>query len=129
MLIFPIVIGLWSVGWVMDDAGLIHYKLPGRDSKKHFEIEPTHLKYTVGLKTFAGVSAFLFFLSSASYYYINTPENFSNLFFVSITGIETIFQAIPAYLIYWNVLRPRTTKYLTRNLKEIERITEITFKS
>jgi len=129
MLLLPLVIGLWGVAWVMDDAGLLHYKLPGRDSKKHFEIEPTHLKYSVGLKVFAGVSTLLFFIGNVSYYITYTPDNFSNIFFVTITGLETMFLAIPAYLIYWNFLRPRMRKYLIKNLKEVERITEITFKS
>ena len=44
LLLFPFSIGLWSIGWAMEDLGLIHYKLPEVDTPILFEIEPMHLK-------------------------------------------------------------------------------------
>ncbi len=127
-LIAPFVIGIWSVGWAMDDAALIHYRLPKGDSGKLFEIEPIHYRYNSLIKGYAGISALVFYIGVIIYYIVyGMPIYF--IFILSIAALTILASTIPVYLIYWKLCRPRLIKKLRKNLIEVERITEIRVKS
>ena len=74
-LLMPIVIGIWSIGWALEDSGLIHYYIP-ENSLEYFEIEPAHYKYDSYIGGFAGITAFLYYLGAIGLYI----EDLQNLF-------------------------------------------------
>lgn len=74
LILLPIVIGLWSIGWTMEDLGLLHYRLPEDDKIALFEIKPMHLKYTQILKGYAGISALIYYIEIVGFY-VTHPDN------------------------------------------------------
>ena len=122
----PFVVGIWSIGWIIEDAGLIHFNLPSRDSKLFFEIEPAHMKYNSILKGYAGISALIYYIETILN--IVSETGMENLL-VSITLIiSMIFSIGLSYLFYLKVTKPLATKILRKSLKEVDRITEMTYK-
>ena len=55
-IIFPLMVGLWAIGWVLEDTGLMHFKLPKENERFLYEIEPIYLKYNSFVKGYAGIS-------------------------------------------------------------------------
>jgi hypothetical protein len=39
-LILPLIIDLWSIGWIFEDSGLMHHKFPPKEKIKLNKIEP-----------------------------------------------------------------------------------------
>ncbi len=124
MFLFPISIGAWSIGWSLEDAGLIHFNLPKGDSKL-FDIEPIHLRYTNIIKGYAGFSAIMYYISAIVYYMTNHPDRLLNIIMLLIFGLLIIVLMIPSYLVYWKLNK----RFLIKGLKEIERITELNYKN
>ncbi|MFX1475603.1 MAG: hypothetical protein ACFFCO_09060, partial [Promethearchaeota archaeon] len=135
-LIAPICVGLWSVGWAFEDAGLIHYSLPKGGLEEYFEIEPVHYRYNTLLGGYAGLSAFFFYLGALLFYLVpgsrgyylnpdpNSPGDLMVLFFmVTIAGLTPIM-LVPAYLVYWLV----GVNFLRKNLEESRGISEKEFR-
>lgn len=122
--ILPIVMGLWSIGWVLEDSGLIHYSgLEGQRERldKLFEIEPTHLRYNSYLKGYAGISSIVF-LISLTVYFMGFEGRAEDAFFVILTPLMTIIISVPAYIIY--NLNKGKVGYLRKGLPEAKRIAE-----
>ncbi|MFX1393068.1 MAG: hypothetical protein ACFFAH_05770 [Promethearchaeota archaeon] len=122
--ILPIVMGLWSIGWALEDSGLIHYSgLEGQRERldKLFEIEPTHLRYNGYLKGYAGISSIVF-LISLTVYFMGFEGRVEDVLFVIITPLMTIIISVPAYIIY--SLTKGKVGYLRKGLPEAKRITE-----
>ena len=122
--ILPIVMGLWSIGWSLEDSGLIHYSgLKGQRERldKLFEIEPTHLRYNSYLKGYAGISSIIF-LVSLSVYFSGFEGRAEDALFVILTPLMTIFISVPAYIFY-NLTKGKFG-YLRKKLPEAKRIAE-----
>ncbi|TFG08154.1 MAG: hypothetical protein EU539_03185 [Promethearchaeota archaeon] len=122
--VFPIVLGLWSVGWALEDSGLIHYSgLEGQKQRrdKLFEIEPIHLRYNGYLKGYAGISSVVFLISLAVYF-AGFEGRAEDVMMVTLIPLFSIVNAIPAYLIYG--LTKGKFKYLRKELPEAKRLAE-----
>ena len=72
-LILPIIVGILSVGWAFEDAGIMHYKLKKQVSTEFFEIQPIHLKYRDLILGYASLSSVFYFARSIYYYWITAP--------------------------------------------------------
>ncbi|MFX1567403.1 MAG: hypothetical protein ACFFCV_03445 [Promethearchaeota archaeon] len=120
-MILPIVIGLWSIGWILEDSGLIHYSLKGRLDQL-FEIEPVHLRYNSYLKGYAGISSIILliklFLEFASQGAIRRVD----AIMVLLIPLFNILHTIPPYLLYGLVTR--NYKNLIKGLPEAKIISE-----
>lgn len=109
-LLLPIVIGLWSVSWFMEDSGVIHYAgLAGQEDRKDklFEIEPVHLRYSSYLKGYAGISAIIF-LFTLIVYFSGFEGRESDVIMLMLVPMFNIFMAIPAYVVYGLTLEKYT---------------------
>ena len=124
-LLLPFVVGLWAVGWTMEDAGLMHFKLPKEDEKMLYEIEPVHLKYNGIIKGYAGISAILYFVSAISFFL--TYNLVSTLLSVVMGTIMTIFLFIPAYLLYLKFAGSVLTKLFRKGKQQAPQMTEKDF--
>jgi len=125
--IFPLVIGLWSVGWALADAGLVHYSgLEGQKERydKLFEIEPTHMKYNNYLKGYAGISSVVFLVSLAIYS-TGFQGRASDVLTVILIPAISIIYSIPPYLVYG--LEKGKFRNLRKGLPEAKRIAEADF--
>ena len=120
--ILPVVVGLWSIGWAMEDAGLMHHRLDDKRPGKLFEIEPIHLKYNSYLKGYAGITAILFIVQ-ISFYFLSIGESrISDAILAYIVPLMSIFLSIPAYVIYAKVMG--NNSYLRKDLKAIKKLTK-----
>ena len=119
--ILPIVVGLWSIGWAMEDAGLMHYRLDDTRPGKLFEIEPIHIKYNSYLKGYAGITAIFFIVGVSLYFAGIGGTRMEDAIMAFIVPLTSIGFSIPAYIIYAKVMGNNT--YLRKGLKEIRKPT------
>jgi len=122
-LVLPIVIGLWSIGWMLEDSGLIHYSLKKR-SDQLFEIEPIHLRFNSYLKGYSGISAIIF-LITLIVYFSGFPGRTSDAITLGFTPAIAILNSIPAYIIYG--LSINKFNNLRKGLPEARKIKEEKF--
>lgn len=111
LIILPFVVGLWSVGWLYEDLGLMHYKLPDENKKSLFEIEPIHLKYNNILKGYAGISAIFYYIGLIVFYF-SFPSSYSADYIFPLIVIYCTFAILPSYFIYWKILKKLFKKRL-----------------
>ena len=119
--VLPIVIGLWSIGWAMEDAGLMHHRLDDPRPGKLFEIEPIHIKYNSYLKGYAGITAILFIIQVSMYFAEIGGDRVVDALMALFLPFTSIIFSIPAYFIYAKVMGNNT--YLRKGLKEINKPT------
>ena len=119
-IILPFVVGIWAVGWAIEDAGLMHYKLPKENEKILFEIEPVHLKYNGLVKGYAGVASVIFIINAISVYLPIWPPHLA----IVSSILLMMFYAAPSYFIYLKVSQKVFRKILRKGLQEIEMIPE-----
>ncbi|MBY8984585.1 MAG: hypothetical protein KGD65_05950 [Candidatus Lokiarchaeota archaeon] len=119
-LVLPIVIGLWSIGWMLEDSGLIHYSLEKRLDQL-FEIEPIHLRFNSYLKGYSGISAIVF-LATLILYFSNFPGRLSDAVVLGFTPAIAILNSIPAYIVYG--LSINKFNNLRKGLPEARKINE-----
>ncbi|MBN2230867.1 MAG: hypothetical protein JW779_14865 [Candidatus Thorarchaeota archaeon] len=114
----PIAVSLWSVSWAMEDASLIHYKIPSKEEGELYEIEPVYKTYSSYLKGFAGLST-LFSLVVIFNYLMDVNQVFSaiSVFLVPFNGA---LNAIPAYFIYAMI----GSKWLRKNKRGVKYLSE-----
>jgi hypothetical protein len=93
--ILPFSIGLWAIGWALEDAGLIHFHLPKTD-RTYYEIEPIYFKYDSYIGGFAGIAAILYYLGAITIYL----EDFQNLFWSVMVFIIVIGMNGLSYVFY-----------------------------
>lgn len=126
-LILPISVGIFSIGWAIEDAGLIHYYLPNEETNELFEIEPIFVRYNSYIKGYAGLTS-IFFYVSLIYFFATRDLAMENilasliLFMVMIVFIWSLM--FPAYMIYLK----RSKDYMRKNLQEHPRITKSDYK-
>ncbi|MFW9921517.1 MAG: hypothetical protein ACFFED_18095, partial [Candidatus Thorarchaeota archaeon] len=114
----PLAVALWSVGWAMEDASLIHYKLPAKEKGELYEIEPVYKTYSSYLKGFAGFSTILSLFVIFNYFMgISRPEDAISVFLVPFHGMLVI---IPAYFIFVVI----GSKWLRKSKREVKHLTE-----
>ncbi len=122
--LIPIVIGIWSAGWVMEDVGLMHYRIQDeRKGKESYEIEPIHMRYNNFVKGYAGISSFLFIIQVAYSFasVLHTyPDRISDVFGVIILPFCIIILMIPAYIVY--IKTSDKTKNLRNNLPLLKQL-------
>ncbi len=124
---FPFVIGLWSISWVMEDLGFIHYKLPEEKTNVLFEIEPMHLKYTQILKGYAGISAIIYYVAVLIFYIMNPGKGtITDLVFMFMAIPLWIIMSFPFYFVYRMILLKRL-KFLRKEMPECRTITKSEF--
>ncbi|KKM62803.1 hypothetical protein LCGC14_1518010 [marine sediment metagenome] len=120
-IILPFVVGIWAVGWAIEDAGLMHYKVPKENEKILFEIEPVHLKYNGLVKGYAGVASVIFLITAIIVYLPIWPGHIGQVLF---TILLMMFYSAPSYIIYLKVSQAVFRKILRKGLKEIEMLSE-----
>ncbi len=102
-LLTPIAVGLLSVGWALEDSGLVHYDLP-EEPNRLYEIEPTFRRYINYLKGYAGFSSVLFLFSIVFYFAVTIgPERYVDAVFTILLPLQAILFAALAYLTYVKV--------------------------
>ncbi|MBD3340324.1 MAG: hypothetical protein GF353_14515 [Candidatus Lokiarchaeota archaeon] len=100
-LTLPFVIGLWSIGWALEDSGLMHYKFDNRPGKPLYEIEPVYQNYSSYLRGYAGVSSVLFLVQVIiTWASVTVEPKISDGFFTILILALVILFSIPAYVIY-----------------------------
>lgn len=121
--LLPIVVGLWSISWAMEDAGLMHYKFDERPGRELYEIEPIHIKYTSFLKGYAGISS-IFFLINATIAWssVTSEPRTSDIVMTILMPAITILFALPAYIIYAKYVN--VTKLMRADYPELKEISE-----
>jgi len=119
-LVLPIVVGLWSIGWILEDSGLIHYSLKKRLDQL-FEIEPIHLRYNSYLKGYSGISAIVF-LVTLILYFSQFQGRTVDAVIVGFTPLVAILNSIPAYFVY--ALSINKFNNLRKGLPEARKINE-----
>ena len=119
MVLVPFAVGLWSIGWILEDSGLIHFNIP--ESKDKFqEVEPIHFRYNTYLGGFAGLSA-IFYYAGAVYAYLTVVGYWAGDIYWSLTfSIVLIVVMGPSYIVYWKL----APKFLLKGLKEVKRISK-----
>jgi len=123
-LIYPFAIGLWAIGWAIEDSGLMHYKLPEGKDKMLYEIEPVHLKYMNIIKGYAGISAVVYFIAFITFYLTHEVPLHLATGAITIIPLFTLVTWLPAYLVYTVFLKKFLIKFLRKNKKEISAVTE-----
>jgi len=122
-LILPLINGLWSVGWILEDSGLMHYKFKKRPGNELYEIEPVHTYYNGFLKGYAGISS-IFFLISIVVAWMKVSEEFriADIIWTLTIPAFGIFISIPAYILYTKYILNK--KFLRGSLKELKILKE-----
>lgn len=119
----PVAVGLWSIGWALEDCGLMHYNLPEKEEKMLYEIEPVYRKYQSIIKGYAGISAILYFVSAIIYYVLN----FSDISFIAsilFGPIIIVFLFVPSYFLYLIFIEKVLKKIVRRGMEEARIITK-----
>jgi hypothetical protein len=119
--ILAFAVGLLSVGWALEDCGLMHYVLPKKGEKKLFEIEPIYRKYQNIVKGYAGISAIIYFLTAILYYVLNRPEDISNMLGIIGGSLFAIFLMIPSYLLYLKFIKSYYKGKLRKGKEELKK--------
>jgi hypothetical protein len=115
-LLSPIALGLWATSWAMEDAGLVHYKIPKEDEVGFYEVEPIHVRFSSYVKGYAGISSLIFIITI----FLIMSSDLDNAFFTLLMPLYAIVQTIPGYLVY-TVL---SKKYLRKGLPKVRNIRE-----
>ncbi len=123
LLVLPIIVAISSIGWILEDIGLMHYKYDGK--KNFFEFEPIHYRYNSFLKGFAGIST-IFFIFSYIIEGLLLPYNSISyinqyLIFNLMMGFLSAAAMLPGYFIYNRLNKD----HLIKNLQKLTDLFEI----
>lgn len=122
-LTLPIVIGIWSIGWALEDQGLMHYKFDDRPGRELYEIEPIHINYTNYLKGYAGISSIVFLIQVAITWASVTKEiRISDVIMTILMPAIIIVVSIPAYILYSKFVA--TKGFLRKDLQKLKILSE-----
>lgn len=123
LLITPFVVGLWSVAWVMEDAGLMHYKFDERKGRELYEIEPIHINYSSYLKGYAGISSIFFLIQViTAWAAVSVEQRISDVIGSALLPLNILVIALPAYFIYAKY--GIKAKFLKKDLRELRKLSE-----
>ena len=118
-LVTPVAVGLLSVGWAMEDSGLVHYDLPGEPTRI-YEVEPVFRRYNSYLKGYAGFSSIIYLLSIVVYFPQFGMDRMIDVVFTLIMPFQAILYCGFGYLAYVLV----NTQFLRGRYKKVGQITE-----
>jgi hypothetical protein len=119
----PFVVGLWSIGWTLQDQGIMHYKFDDRPGRELYEIEPVHLNYNTYLKGYAGISSIIFLIQVAiTWMNVKVEPRTDDIIFTFVIPLGSIIIAIPAYFIYAKFVGSKD--FLRKDLIELKKLTE-----
>ncbi len=116
----PIAVALWAASWAMEDASLIHYKLPAKEQGELYEIEPVYKTYSSYLKGFAGFSTVLSLVVIFNYFIGLPGDRLVDAVSVFLVPFHGMLVIIPAYFIFTMI----GSKWLRKNKREIKHLTE-----
>ena len=124
-IVYPIAIGILAIGWAIEDAGLIHHKLPSENVRTLYKIEPLHLEYKNIISGYAGITAIVYYVSFIAYYFAISLRDISAIMGILVaTPILLIFTFVPAYFIYSLISKKYLVKRFRKGMKEARVITE-----
>lgn len=125
-ILLPIVVGVWSIGWALEDAGLMHYRIEDeRKGKEAYEIEPIHVKYNSFIRGYAGISSILFIIQVAAAFYSVyeiAPYRAADVIGVVFMPLSVLVFILPAYLLY--IKKGINAENLRKDLAQIKQITK-----
>ncbi len=114
----PIAVALWSVGWALEDAALLHYKLPSKDAGELYEIEPVYRSYSSYLKGFAGFSTVLSLMVIFNAF-MSVGWGFDAIS-VFLVPFHAVLVTVPAYFLFTMI----GSKWLRKNKRPIKQMEE-----
>ncbi len=114
---FPIAVGLWSVAWALEDAGLMHYVFK-KDG--YYEIEPVFVRYSLYLKGYSSISSILFL--AEVFMYQAQQNSIEDGFLVVAAVLILLISFFPMYIILAKSMG--SFKFLRKGLEEIKILTE-----
>lgn len=112
----PIAVALWSVGWALEDAALLHFRLPSKDANELYEIEPVYRSYSSYLKGFAGFSTILSLLIIFNSF-MNIGWTFDAIS-VFLVPLHSMIVTVPAYYLFTLI----GSKWLRKNKRVIKQM-------
>ncbi|TXT55079.1 MAG: membrane protein of unknown function [Promethearchaeota archaeon] len=121
-IIFPLIVGLWANGWVLEDTGLMHFKLPKENEAFLYEIEPIYLKYNSFVKGYAGISS-IFYLVTAIIFYISY-DLIDVIALVLSQIIFMMFFIVPAYFFHLLMVERLHKKLFRKGMQEVPIISQ-----
>ena len=98
-LLTPIAVGVLSVGWALEDSGLIHYDLP-KEGDRIYEVEPIFRRYISYIKGYAGLSSILFLVTIIFYFIGYGAERWLDAFFTMIIPFQAMLYSAFGYFTY-----------------------------
>jgi len=123
-LLTPVAVGLLSIGWALEDSGLVHYDLPGK-SDQMYEIEPVFRRYISYLKGYAGVSSVLFLITIIIYLINFGSDRLIDAIIIVLMPFFAMGFSSLGYLIYTKT----NTTFLRGKYDNIGHITEDAIRS
>ncbi len=122
-ILLPIVNGIWSIGWALQDQGLIHYKFDDRPGRDMFEIEPIYLSFNSYLKGYAGISSIVFLIQVAlAWASVTVEPRTEDIIFTFVLPLSGILMSLPAYFFYAKFTGSKV--FLRKSLMEMKRLSE-----
>lgn len=122
-IIIPFSIGIWSVGWSFEDAGLMHFKFSKKRINPLYEIEPIHYRYNSIIKGYAGISTIIYIIDLSINSFGGLGSSFIQLLYVIFRafGYYLLFigPIFPAYIIFWK-FNLSLKKYLRTSMKTLQ---------
>jgi hypothetical protein len=118
-IISPVALGLWTVSWMMEDAGIVHYNLPDSMDEKAFVVEPVYLRYKDFLKGYAGLSSLLFIIS-IFFIFWSEGGSYETALFTLVIPLYSMLQTIPGYLLYSKL----NIEFLRKGLPQVGKMNE-----
>lgn len=126
LLLIPVVNGLWVIGWVLEDAGLMHFNFSSKNGDSLFEVEPIYRNYTYYLKGYAGISSIIFLiqviLAWTEVSQRAGEDRISDIIMTIFLPALTIIISLPIYYIYGKYI---DKKFLIKeDLRKLKNLTE-----
>ena len=118
-LLTPIAVGVLSVGWALEDSGLIHYDLP-KEGDRIYEVEPIFRRYISYIKGYAGLSSILFLVTIIFYFIGYGAERWLDAFFTMIIPFQAMLYSAFGYFTYVKT----NTKFLRGRYPPVGTVTE-----
>jgi hypothetical protein len=119
----PFVNGLWSIGWVMEDAGLMHYKFEKEERNRLYEIEPVYRNYSYYLKGYAGISSILFLYNVIiAWIQVTSESRIADIIASIFLPAIAILLSIPSYIIYGKFVNKKFL--IHQDLKQLQILDE-----
>ena len=118
-LLTPVAVGLLSIGWALEDSGLVHYDFP-KEPDRIYEIEPIFQRYMSYLKGYAGLSSILFLITIVVYFINIGSTRWIDAIVTVINPLMAMMLFTLGYLVYVK----SNTKFLRGRYESVGHVTE-----